>query len=188
MLQRKGEKAKSNPYAIKSLEIDNNYKPGYNELGYAYRTTGKYREAIEQFKKNIAISPVDIAMLLHGLLLYRVKKKGWAMEQYEALKKVNEKWRTGLRRRSTPCNKRHQFYPATGSPKRWPYCETYLLIEEFGFCYKGLQFAFENGMRKAGHRPGTPPAFALLPAWQPLPAKPRRHACNRESRPASGVY
>ncbi|HMU71114.1 MAG TPA: tetratricopeptide repeat protein [Ferruginibacter sp.] len=95
----KGESEKAIPYAIKSLEIDNNYKPGYNELGYAYRTTGKYREAIEQFKKNIAISPVDIAMLYTAYCYIELKEKDGAMEQYEALKKVNEKMADGLKKK-----------------------------------------------------------------------------------------
>ena len=87
----KKEHEKAIPYAIKSLEIDNTYKPAYGELGYAYRSTKKYNEAIEQFKKNLAVSIVDVAYLYSGYCYTELKNKEGAMQQYEALKKVNEK-------------------------------------------------------------------------------------------------
>jgi len=87
------------PYAVRSLQIDNNYRPGYNELGYAYRKTGKYKEAIEQFKKNLAISTVDIALLYSAYSYIELKDKQGALEQYESLKKVNEKMAEALKRK-----------------------------------------------------------------------------------------
>ena len=87
----KKEHEKAIPYAIKSLEIDNTYKPAYGELGYAYRSTKKYSEAIEQFKKNLAVSVVDVVYLYIGYCYIELKNKEGAMQQYEALNKINEK-------------------------------------------------------------------------------------------------
>lgn len=87
----KKEHEKAIPYAIKSLEIDNTYKPAYGELGYAYRATKKYNEAIEQFKKNLAVSVVDVVYLYSGYCYIELNNKEAAMQQYEALKKINEK-------------------------------------------------------------------------------------------------
>ena len=87
----KKEYEKAIPYAIKSLEIDNTYKPAYGELGHAYRATKKYNEAIEQFKKNLAVSVVDVAYLYSGYCYTELKDREGAMQQYEALKKINEK-------------------------------------------------------------------------------------------------
>ena len=86
------------PYAIKALEIDNNYRAAYNELGHAYRRSEKFAEAIAQFKKNIAISPVDLAMLYAGYCYTMLKDKEGALEQYEALKKINEKMAASLKK------------------------------------------------------------------------------------------
>lgn len=79
------------PYAIKALEIDNNYKPAYGELGYAYRSTKRFADCIEQFKKNLAISVVDVAYLYSGFSYTELNNKEGAMQQYEALKKINER-------------------------------------------------------------------------------------------------
>lgn len=87
----KKEYEKAIPYAVKSLEIDNTYKPSYGELGHAYRITKKYNEAIEQFKKNLAVSVVDVALLYSGYCYTELNDKEGALQQYEALKKVNEK-------------------------------------------------------------------------------------------------
>jgi tetratricopeptide (TPR) repeat protein len=87
----KKEHEKAIPYAIKSLEIDNTYKPAYGELGYAYRSSKKYAECIEQFKKNLAVSVVDVALLYSGYSYTELNNKEGAMQQYEALKKINEK-------------------------------------------------------------------------------------------------
>ena len=94
----KGEYDKTIPYGIKALEIDNTYRPAYNELGHAYRRLEKYAEAIAQFKKNIAISPVDLAMLYSGYCYTELKDKEGAMEQYEALNKINENMAAALKR------------------------------------------------------------------------------------------
>lgn len=94
----KGEYDKAIPYGIRALEIDNAYRPAYSELGHAYRRLEKYAEAIAQFKKNIAISPVDLAMLYSGYCYTELKDKEGAMEQYEALNKINEKMAAALKR------------------------------------------------------------------------------------------
>jgi tetratricopeptide (TPR) repeat protein len=87
------------PYAVKALEIDNTYRPAYGELGYAYNSTKKYAECIEQFKKNLAVSVVDVAYLYSGLCYIELKNKEGAMQQYEALVKINERMATSLKKK-----------------------------------------------------------------------------------------
>jgi tetratricopeptide (TPR) repeat protein len=94
------------PYAVKSLEIDNTYKPAYGELGHAYRANKKYTECIEQLKKNLAVSVVDVALLYSGFCYTELNNKEGAMQQYEALLKVNEKMAGALKKKidSMPAN------------------------------------------------------------------------------------
>ncbi|MFM6924227.1 MAG: tetratricopeptide repeat protein [Ferruginibacter sp.] len=91
------EHDKAIPYAVKSLEIDNKYKPAYGELGYAYRSLKMYAECIEQLKKNLAVSVVDVALLYSGYCYLELKNKEGAMQQYEGLLKVNERMAAGLK-------------------------------------------------------------------------------------------
>lgn len=95
----KAEYEKAIPYAVKALEIDNEYKAGYGELGHAYRRTGKFKEGIEQFKKNLAISVVDVALLYSGFCYTELNDKEGALKQYEELKKVNEKMAAALKKK-----------------------------------------------------------------------------------------
>lgn len=95
----KGEFDQAIPFAVKALAIDNTYKPAYGELGHAYHASKKYAEAIEQFKKNIAVSPVDLPMLYAGYCYIELNNKEGAMEQYEALKKINEKMAASLKKK-----------------------------------------------------------------------------------------
>lgn len=94
----KGEYENAIPFAVKALEIDNTYRPAYGELGHAYRRTQKFAEAIEQFKKNLAVSVVDLAYFYSGLCYTELKDKEGALRQYEELKKVNEKMATSLQK------------------------------------------------------------------------------------------
>ena len=87
------------PYGIKALEIDNNYKPAYGELGHAYRSTKRYADCIEQFKKNLAVSVVDIAHLYSGYCYTELNNKEGAMQQYEALMKINQKMAGALKKK-----------------------------------------------------------------------------------------
>jgi tetratricopeptide (TPR) repeat protein len=87
------------PNAVKALEIDNAYKPAYGELGYAYRSTKKFAECIEQFKKNLAISVVDVAYLYSGYAYIELNNKEGALQQYEALKKINERMAGALKKK-----------------------------------------------------------------------------------------
>jgi tetratricopeptide (TPR) repeat protein len=87
------------PYAIKALSIDNNYKAAYGELGHAYRFSKKYAECIEQLKKNLAISPVDIAYLYSGYAYLELNNKEGANQMYEELKKINEKMANTLKKK-----------------------------------------------------------------------------------------
>lgn len=95
----KGENDKAIPYAARALQIDNEYRPAYGELGHAYRKTQKYADAIEQFKKNLAVSVVDVALLYSGYCYTELNDKEGALQQYEALKKVNEKMAEALKRK-----------------------------------------------------------------------------------------
>ncbi len=95
----KSEYEKAIPFAVKALNIDNDYKPAYSELGHAYRRTGKFKEGIEQFKKNLSVSVVDLALLYSGFCYLELKDKESALQQYEALKKVNEKMAESLKKR-----------------------------------------------------------------------------------------
>lgn len=87
------------PFAIKALEIDNSYKPAYGELGHAYRATKKFAECIEQLKKNLAVSVVDVAYLYSGYAYTELNNKEGAMEMYEALKKINERMAGALKKK-----------------------------------------------------------------------------------------
>lgn len=85
--------------AIEVLKIDNTYRLAYGELGHAYRYSKKYAEGIEQFKKNLAVSVVDLALLYSGFCYTELNDKTGAMQQYEALKKINEKMAASLKKK-----------------------------------------------------------------------------------------
>jgi tetratricopeptide (TPR) repeat protein len=89
---------KAIPNAVKALEIDNTYKPAYGELGHAYRASQKFAECIEQMKKNLAVSVVDVAYLYAGFAYTKLKNKEGAMQQYEELKKINERMAAALKK------------------------------------------------------------------------------------------
>ncbi|MEP7238267.1 MAG: tetratricopeptide repeat protein [Ferruginibacter sp.] len=86
-------------YGVKALKIDNNYRPAYGELGHAYRSSKKYAECVEQLKKNLAISVVDVAYLYSAFAYMELKDKAAALQQYEELKKINEKMATLLKKK-----------------------------------------------------------------------------------------
>jgi tetratricopeptide (TPR) repeat protein len=85
-------------FGKRALALDNDYRQAYSELAHAYRRVNKFAEAIEQFKKNLAISTVDLALLYSGYCYTELKDKVNALVMYEALKKVNEKMSTALKR------------------------------------------------------------------------------------------
>lgn len=95
----KTEYEKAIPYAVKALDIDNDYRPAYGELGHAYRRTGKFAEAIEQFKKNSAISKIDLPVFYAGMCYTELNDKEGALRQYEELKKINEKMAASLKKK-----------------------------------------------------------------------------------------
>jgi tetratricopeptide (TPR) repeat protein len=86
-------------YAIKALEIDNNYKPAYNELGHAYRQLKAYEEGVAQFKKNLAVSVNELPMLYSGYCYIELKQKENALAMYEELNKLNPKMAGALKKR-----------------------------------------------------------------------------------------
>jgi tetratricopeptide (TPR) repeat protein len=95
----KKEYERAIPYAVKSLEIDNTYKPAYGELGHSYRATKKFAECIEQFKKNLTVSVVDVALLYSGYAYMELKDKTGAMQCYESLLKINERMAGALKKK-----------------------------------------------------------------------------------------
>ncbi len=86
-------------YATKALDIDNNYRHPYNELAHAYRQTAKYEDCVAQFKKNMAISPIDLPVYYCGLCLLQLNQKEEAMKMQEQLLKINPKLAETLRKK-----------------------------------------------------------------------------------------
>jgi tetratricopeptide (TPR) repeat protein len=86
-------------YGIKALDIDNGYRPAYNELAHAYRSLKAYQEAIDQFQKNIAISVNEQPLYYSGLCYLELNDKAGAEKMYEALKKINSKSADALRKK-----------------------------------------------------------------------------------------
>jgi tetratricopeptide (TPR) repeat protein len=86
-------------YGIKALEIDNNYKAAYGELGHAYHQLNANEECIAQFKKNLAISVNDLPLLYSGYCYIELKQKDEALKIYEALKKTNARMAEGLKKK-----------------------------------------------------------------------------------------
>jgi len=85
--------------AVKALEIDNNYRPAYSELGHAYNASKKYAEAAEQFRKNLAVSVVDLARLYLGFCYTELNNREAALQQYEELIKINERMAGSLKKK-----------------------------------------------------------------------------------------
>jgi tetratricopeptide (TPR) repeat protein len=94
----KKEYDKAIPFAAKALEIDNTYRPAYAELGHAYSKNMKYAEGIEQFKKNLAVSVVDLPLFYLGMCYAQLKDKENALKEYEELKKINERLAASLKK------------------------------------------------------------------------------------------
>ncbi|HMD00915.1 MAG TPA: tetratricopeptide repeat protein, partial [Ferruginibacter sp.] len=90
---------KAIPYAIKALDLDNNLKGAYGELGFAYKMSKRYAEAVEQFKKNIARSPNEIPMFYAGLCYIELKDKDGATSMYNELVKISSKLADGLKKK-----------------------------------------------------------------------------------------
>lgn len=101
------------PYAVKALSIDNNYRPAYGELAFAFNQSKRYADGVEQFKKNLAVSVVDVAYYYSGLCYMMLNDTTNAMKQYDELKKINEKMAEGLKRRMEKYQKERQ---TNGSP------------------------------------------------------------------------
>ena len=86
-------------YGIRALEIDNDYKPAYNELGHAYRQLKAFEECVNQFKKNLAISVNELPMLYSGYSYMELNQKENALKMYEELNKLNPKMASALKKR-----------------------------------------------------------------------------------------
>lgn len=86
-------------YGLKALEIDNNYKPAYSELGHAYHQLKANEECIAQFKKNLAISVNELPLLYSGYCYMELNQKDGALKMYEELKKINTKMADGLKKK-----------------------------------------------------------------------------------------
>ncbi len=86
-------------YAVKALEIDNDYKPAYNELAHSIRKGEKYTAGIEQLKKNMAISSLDLPRYYSGLCYIQLNDKDGALKMYDELLKLNPKLAETLRKK-----------------------------------------------------------------------------------------
>jgi tetratricopeptide (TPR) repeat protein len=86
-------------YAARSLEIDNNYTPAYNELGHAYHQLKAFEEGITQFKKNLAISVNELPLLYIGYCYVESNQKDNALKTYEELNKINPRMAAALKKR-----------------------------------------------------------------------------------------
>jgi tetratricopeptide (TPR) repeat protein len=94
----KQEYEKSIPYSVRALEIDNGYRKAYGELGHSFAKLKWYAQAVEQFKKNLAISVVDMALYYSGLAYTQLNDKENALKQYETLKPLNDRMATSLKK------------------------------------------------------------------------------------------
>jgi len=101
---QKGNYREAIKYGIKALEVDNNYKPAYNELGHAYRQLKAYDECIEQFKKNLAISVNELPLLYSGYCYMELNQKENALKIYEELNKLNPKMAGALKKKLDASN------------------------------------------------------------------------------------
>jgi tetratricopeptide (TPR) repeat protein len=72
-------------FAEKSLNVDNNYKPAYNEAAHAFKNQEAYEACIEFFKKRIAISVNDLPLYYMGLCYIQLNNKQAAQQVYEQL-------------------------------------------------------------------------------------------------------
>lgn len=86
-------------YAIKALDIDNGYRPAYNEMGHAFRKLGTYKEAIEVFRQRINISVQEQPLYYSGLCYIELKDKEGAQKIYEELLKIQGKSAVALKKR-----------------------------------------------------------------------------------------
>ncbi|MBL0055029.1 MAG: tetratricopeptide repeat protein [Chitinophagaceae bacterium] len=84
--------------AAKALEIDNNFRAPYGEMGHAIRRMQKWEEGIAQFRKNLAISVVDLPMYYIGMIYTEIKDKESALKEYEELRKINPKMAESLKK------------------------------------------------------------------------------------------
>ncbi|HMK04308.1 MAG TPA: tetratricopeptide repeat protein [Ferruginibacter sp.] len=95
----KKEYDKAIVYAIKALGIDNSYRVAYNEIAHAFNKTKKYAEGIAQFKKNMAVSTVDLQYYFSGLCYIELKDKAGALMMHEELLRLNEKAAASLKKK-----------------------------------------------------------------------------------------
>jgi tetratricopeptide (TPR) repeat protein len=86
-------------YAIKALDIDNGYKPAYNEMGHAFRRLGNYKEAIEIFRQRINISVQEQPLYYSGLCYVELKDKEGAQKIYDELVSIQAKSAAALKKR-----------------------------------------------------------------------------------------
>ncbi len=78
-------------YALKALDIDNSYRPAYNELAHAIRNLGLFKEGIEIFRKRINISVNEQPLYYSGLCYIQLNDKAGAQKIYEELLAINSK-------------------------------------------------------------------------------------------------
>ncbi|MGC4100618.1 tetratricopeptide repeat protein [Ferruginibacter sp.] len=95
----KGNNREAITYAVKALDIDNNYRPAYSELGHAYNKLKAYEECVAQFKKNLAISVNDLPMLYMGYAYMEMNQNDNVLKMIDQLKTVNPRMAESLQKR-----------------------------------------------------------------------------------------
>jgi tetratricopeptide (TPR) repeat protein len=75
-------------YAIKALNVDNNYKAAYNEIGHAVNASKIYKQGIEIFRNRLNISVNEQPIYYSGLCYIELKDKEGATGIYNELVKL----------------------------------------------------------------------------------------------------
>ncbi len=86
-------------YALKALDIDNNYRPAYSELAHAIRNLGMYKEGIEIFRKRINVSVNEQPLYYSGLCYLEIKDNAGAQKMYEELLAIGSKFADTLKKK-----------------------------------------------------------------------------------------
>lgn len=75
-----------------AIKLRDDFAAAYTFLGIIYGQTGNFSEAIEPLKKAIVLNPQDLASRQFlGMVYVNLKDKASALNQYEAIKAIDEK-------------------------------------------------------------------------------------------------
>lgn len=74
-------------YCERALQLDNNYKTAYNEMGHSFHSSKQYQRGIDSFKKYAALSSSEMPVYYAGLCYIEINDKAGAMTMYDELTK-----------------------------------------------------------------------------------------------------